>query len=131
MSTNTKVNVSLDLKACVRLQTTTANRLAGQAAQEVQARARRFAPKRTGALALSIETVKVLDGEIVVYKIRSPLEYAEYQEFGTGPIFAKPGGVLRFKVGGMIIFARHTKGVPATHFMRRAADHITISDFIL
>ncbi len=124
------IDIKLDQAAIYRLSTRTAQKLAGQAAQEVQARARRFAPKRTGALAASIVSVKVSDGEVVAYKIGSHLDYAAYQEYGTGPIYARPGGVLRFESGGKIVFARRTSGVPATHFMARAAATINITDFI-
>jgi HK97 gp10 family phage protein len=118
-----------DRGAIYRLETETADRLAGRAAQSVQARARRFAPKATGELAVSINVNKVASGPKTAYQIGSSVNYAGYQEFGTGPIYAKPGGVLRFKVGGRTVFATKTSGVPATHFMKRAGQGINLADF--
>lgn len=125
-----KVKVRLYRPVIYRVQADTADQVAGKAAQHIQSRARRFAPKDTGALAASIFVVKVSGGVKTTYKVGTDLHYARYQEKGTGPIFAKPGGVLRFKAGGKIIFAKSTRGVPATHFMRRAAIGVQVADFL-
>ena len=110
--------------------TRTADRAARKAAVSGQNRARRLAPKDTGALAASITITKVSDGLKVTYRIGSPLQYARYQEFGTGPIVPVRSKVLRFKAGGVTVFAHRTRGVPATHFMARASRMLTIADFI-
>lgn len=63
------------------------------------------------------------------YAVGSDLEYAIYQEEGTrahGPRRAK---VMRFKSGGKFVFARWVRGVTASHFLRRAKDRLTPSDF--
>lgn len=125
-----RVDMQLDAGAIYRLQVDTANRLAENAAKAVESRAARFAPRRTGALAASIKIIKVEHGAQVTYEIGSDLHYAKYQEFGTGPIHARPGGVLRFQAGGQIVFAKSTSGVPATHFMAKAGALVTLADFV-
>lgn len=111
------------------LQVRTAQELSKRGAESIQARARRFAPKDTGALAESIIVIPVSIGVQTRYKVVVMAKHGRYQEFGTGPIHAKPGGVLRFRAGGQVVFARSTRGVPAVHFMRRAAESATLADF--
>jgi HK97 gp10 family phage protein len=124
-----RITVHLDDPAILRLVTETTDKLASKAADSVQRRARRHAPKRTGKLAASIYTLRIEAGPVTTYSIGSDLHYARYQEFGTGPINARPGGVLAWPSAGGMVFARHTRGVPATHFMRKAGETISERDF--
>ena len=125
-----RVKISLDWDAIYRLSVSTANDLAEKGAKSVQKRARRLAPTKTGALRASIGIRQVEHGLRVTYEIGSNLEYAKYQEFGTGPIYPRMYGVLVWQGSdGTNIFARRTSGVPATHFMSRAAAVISIADF--
>jgi hypothetical protein len=104
---------------------------AQKAANRVQERARFFATKRTGAMAAGIRVELVgIPGEVTTYEVYPTADYAEYQEYGTGPIFAKPGSFLVWEEHGVRVFAKRTRGVPAVHFMRRAAALGTILDFI-
>lgn len=124
------VSIDLDQRAVARLATDASYELAKDAADRVQDLARAFAPKRTGALAASIEVQIVgAPGLETTFEVGSPLDYAVYQEFGTGPIHASPGKVLSFTVGGTRVFAMRTSGVPATHFMRRALNVLKAGDF--
>ena len=66
---------------------TSINAALGKACALVERSAKIKAPKDTGELRRSI-TSKVEDGEGIVF---TPLEYAQYIEFGTG-LFAEQGG---------------------------------------
>jgi HK97 gp10 family phage protein len=126
-----RVSIDINYHNVGLLVSDTGETLAKRAANRVQARARRFAPRKTGALAASIRVNKVSGGIVTSYAVYTDLDYGAYQEWGTGPIYPKkPGGVLVFEVGGVTVFAKHTSGVPATHFMRRAGDLTTVLDFI-
>jgi hypothetical protein len=125
-----KVNAKTNVPAVVRLTSEVSDRLAYNAARSTQARLRRTAPKKTGALAASFFITKIKHGSVSAYSIHTALDYANYQNKGTGPIHAKPGGVLRFEAGGSIVFAKSTRGVPATHFMDNAFNAITMADFV-
>lgn len=124
-----KFSYRLNYPAILRLQVTTSAKLAHKGAESVRDRARRFAPIKTGALRESIIVEPVFIGVNSKFKVYSPLDHATYQEWGTGPIFARPGGVLRWTDGANVIFARRTRGVPAVHFMAKAGATITIHDF--
>lgn len=125
----TRIKTSVNRQGTLRLASETSNRLAYNAARSVQARLRRTAPRKTGALSESFQIDRVKYGTVTSYSVWTPLEYANYQNKGTGPIFPRPGGVLRFEAGGQIVFAKSTRGVPATHFMDRAYAAITADDF--
>lgn len=125
------VNVRWNHGAILLLTSEVSNKAAYNMAQKTQGRARRFAPVDTGALRESIHvTPRRVGGERTTYAVGSPLHYAVYQEWGTGPIHAKPGGVLRFKPkgSGQFIFRPRTKGVPATHFMAKALAEVRAGD---
>jgi HK97 gp10 family phage protein len=100
------------------------------AATALRDRARSKAPKRTGEGARSIGYRQVATGpKGSAYVVGPTKKYMTYQEYGTGRISARPGGVLRFQAGGVFVFARHTKGVPARHFMRDAYAELREEDF--
>lgn len=125
-----RVDVDYDYAAIAILTTKVAYETARKGALAAKHRAQRMAPKRTGALALSI-TIEVhgVIGPVTKFRIGSDLDYAVYQEFGTGPIVPRTAPVLSFVVGGRRVFTMRTSGVPATHFMSKAAALITIKDF--
>lgn len=125
-----RVEVEYHYATITALTTRVATTTARKGAEAAQNRARRLAPKRTGALAASITIeVKGVVGPRVTFVIASDLDYAAYQEFGTGPIVPKSAKVLSFVAGGQRVFTMRTSGVPATHFMKRAGTMITASDF--
>jgi len=66
------------------------------------------------------------------YEIVSTAPYTKYPERGTKGSTARPGGVLVFKPkgSGTFVFAKHTRGVPAHHFMLRAKQSIRRTDFL-
>lgn len=87
--------------------------------------AKQNAPVDTGILRGSIHSDVRNMGSETVGIVGTNLEYAPYQEFGTGiygpsgsPIVPVQASVLAFmsKTGGMI-FARSVSGAPARHFM--------------
>lgn len=61
-----------------------------EAAQFVESVAREKAPKDTGALKGSIESKVERNGNVITGIVFTPVEYAPYQEFGTG-LFAVNG----------------------------------------
>lgn len=85
--------------------------------------AARDAPKRTGALAASIE-VTVVPGHNPSVVIGSSLDYAYMVHEGTAPheISASvPGRMLRFRVGGRVVYAQRVyhPGTEADPFLER------------
>ena len=62
-----------------------------KATLEVERVAKQKAPKDTGALKASIESKVESDSDGVQGVVFTPLEYAPYQEYGTG-LFAENGG---------------------------------------
>lgn len=84
--------------------------------------AARDAPKRTGALANSIE-VTFVPGRNPSVIIGSSLDYAYMVHEGTPPheISAAPGRMLRFMVRGRVVYAQevHHPGTDANPFLER------------
>ena len=101
------------------------------AARRVQDRSRELAPRRTGRGARSIEVrVRRTGKDGTWFRVGPSEKYMEYQEKGTGPVRARPGGVLRFQSGsGVFIFRPRTRGVRARHFMRDALRELHERDF--
>ena len=125
-----RVDIDYDYAAITILTTRVAYDLAAKGARSAQLRAMRLAPKASGALAASIEIELVwAPGPVTKFIIYSNLDYATYQEFGTGPIVPRSAKVLSFVVGGRRVFAMRTSGVPATHFMAKAGALVTAKDF--
>lgn len=131
-----RFTVSVDVRLfdpqVTRLLADKTNECARRAAEKTQQRARNYAPSRTGELRRSIIIRGRQGRDMATYTVGSPLKYAKWQNDGTGPIHARPGGVLVFspKGGGGPIFRRSTRGVPATRFMNKAFDQITLADFL-
>lgn len=57
-------------------------------------------------------------------KIQSPAFYAPYQNDGTGPIHAKPGGVLHWTKEGKDFFAKSTRGIKGKKFVERSIQEV-------
>lgn len=57
----------------------------------VETDAKKLAPKGTGELRRSIASRVDIEGDSIIGKVYSPLEYAPYVEYGTG-LFAENGG---------------------------------------
>lgn len=105
-------------------------RAGARAAGRIRDRAKAFAPVDTGLLRNSIVAeLKQQTPNSVVWTIGSSAPYAAYQEFGTGPIFARRAPMLVFKVGNQWVRTYSTRGVPATHFLQKALDLTTARDF--
>lgn len=107
-----------------------------RAATRVAGRAQSKAPYRTGRLREAIQPRKAPDGKQgleVTYLVGARgVRYANFQEFGTGPIFPKRAKFLRFipKGGTKFVFAKRTRGVPAVHFLRDAYRSLSINDYL-
>ena len=89
-----------------------------EAGEEVARTASRLAAKRSGRMSRS-NRVKVLT---TVARISNRTRYAPYQEHGTGPIFARRAPMLHFQINGQWISTYSTRGVPAVHYLARAAE---------
>lgn len=128
----TKVVVKIDQRLLNPYLVTVTDRSASKAARVVAARARAYAPRDTGALAASINARVISKGVVTSYSVGSNLPYAEWQNKGVPhriyPVRAK---ALRFKPKGsnVFVFAKSTRGVPATHFLDRAYESLRVSDF--
>lgn len=107
-----------------------------RAAGRVAERARNRAPYRTGRLRSAITPRKAPDkkqGLHVTYLVGARgVPYANFQEFGTGPIYPKRAKFLRFipKGGTSFVFAKRTRGVPAVHFLRDAYRSLSVRDYM-
>jgi hypothetical protein len=96
-----------------------------EAGRQVVNRAKILAPVRTGRLRSSIRA-----GDPRIFSLRgsltvgSDLEYAAAVNDGSRPHIIRPRSkqVLRFNVGGRIVFAKvvHHPGTKGTHFLDRA-----------
>jgi hypothetical protein len=134
MSRRVKVEVRLDKSTLNSLLMDVTQASAGRAAVRVRDRARGFAPVRTGKLRNSIrfETIE-RNSDLTRINIQTNnTPYAIYQEEGIGPVVAPPGGILRFQPKGMtsFIFRPRTRGFKGTHFMKRAYQTLSLSDFL-
>lgn len=101
----------------------------GHTADQVAARMRELAPRRTGALAGAIRVISE-PGRYIVGPVG--ISYATYQEYGTASrgefggapyvIRAKNGGNLTFKINGHWITVKEVKhpGIPAHPYARPA-----------
>lgn len=115
-----------------------ARNLIRDSAEQVQALASRYAPVKTGELKSSITIEYTDDG--MVAEIFPQVDYARYQEFGTGTRGEFPGSMyvikpkppkkfLKFKgQGGQDVFVREVKhpGIPPRPFMRPAAERVAL-----
>lgn len=127
-----KVKLRLDLNKILLVGHRAGDQACAAAARNVSARAKQFAPHDTGALARSIKARKQSQaGGITRWQVGAYSPYAIFQELGTGPIYPVRAKVLRFKPKGSaaFVFTNRTRGVPATHFMRRAIEATTVRDF--
>lgn len=88
-----------------------------KAAQFVEEEAREKAPKRTGNLKGSIESKVERLGNTITATVYTPVEYAPYQEFGTG-LFAvngdgrKTGWAYEDELTGETVFTRGNRPHP-------------------
>lgn len=106
---------------------------ASRAARAATIRARVRAPYRTGTLAKSIVARRTVNTpDLTSYMIGSNVDYAGFQEEGVlHRIYPRKAKALRFKPKGsnVFVFAKSTRGVPAVHYLRDAANTLTLADF--
>jgi hypothetical protein len=120
-------NLAKDLVAAGTSINVAAQKVIQDIALRVQSESQSRAPVKSGRLRNSI-SIRYPDPLTAI--IGPQVEYGVYQEFGTGSrgefptgpykISAKPGKLLRFKMGNKTIYARSVThpGVRARHFMR-------------
>lgn len=89
----------------------------GKSVFVVEAAVKSRTPRVTGRLFSSINgrtsTIGGLHGSV-----RTNVHYARYVESGRGPVEAKPGGFLRFRIGGRWVYRKRV-GPAAGRFMFR------------
>lgn len=86
----------------------------------------------TGRLLNSWRKREVSSGPLATrFEVYSTDPAAIYPEEGTRGATARPGGWLVFKPKGAttFVFAKHTRGIRAYHFLRRAKQSLTKKDF--
>lgn len=129
----TEVTVTLDEAAVAAL----IDRCAENGAQVSRQRARSIIMSEgrvnTGRMAEDINVTRLGTGSAMVaaYQVSADTPYAVYQEEGRGPVRPVRAKALRFspKRSGKIVFSQYAGPVSGIHFMRRAADSLTASDF--
>lgn len=69
-----------------------------------------------------LASIRILEEGKNYYLIGTDIEYAEYIEYGRGPINAKPGKTLHWidKKTGKDVFAKHADAYPAHPFLEPA-----------
>jgi HK97 gp10 family phage protein len=104
---------------------------AARAAGRVRDRAKQNAPVDQGLLRNSIiSTLEKQGRSSITWRVGSPVFYALYQELGTGPIFARRAPLLVFQVGGKWVSTYSTRGVPASRYLTRAVEAVSVQDFL-
>jgi HK97 gp10 family phage protein len=86
----------------------------------VERAAKGYAPVKTGHLRRSITHSVTASSMVTTTKIGTNVPYAKYVEFGRGPITAAPGRVLRFEIGGVVLFRKSVGPAKARPFLFRA-----------
>lgn len=108
-------------------------RWANKAGNRLVNEAKRNAPVDYGRLRSSISAVVTETDRGVKVTVGSPLEYARYQEEGTGiygprgrPIVPVTAKALKFKPKGAkgFVFRAKVSGTPATRFLSRALETV-------
>lgn len=102
----------------------------GKTADLVERKAKNYAPIHYGPLRGSIHTEgPTVSTTNIVATVGTNLEYAPYQEYGTGiygpkkaPIKPVNKKVLAWKKNGQWIIARSVKGTPGKFYMKRARE---------
>lgn len=126
-----RVSSHVNYPVVVRVSHNVAQKTAEKTAERVQKHARRFAPVKTGYLRENILIFRGMDtGFVVRYTVIPMASYSIYQEWGTGPIYPVRAKALRWEDHGVVVFAAHTRGVPAVHYMAKAAAAIKLSQVI-
>lgn len=75
-------------------------------------------PSKSGAMAAATEhEAAEVSGTRATCTWKVGVDYASYQNDGTGPIVPVSARVLHFEVGGEEVFAMRTSGVPASHYV--------------
>jgi hypothetical protein len=128
--------LDLDMGAIVTIVGGQSKEAARRAAEKTLQRARSnlsaAGRNNTGALQNSLMVMDITGNPMVPsFAIGSGLEYAIYQEVGTGGSRARPGGFLRFKPKGSstFVFAKQTRGFPGANYLGKAVAAVTASDF--
>jgi hypothetical protein len=106
-------------------------RAAARAAGRVRDRAKENAPVDNGLLRNSIVSELAEQRPTsVTWRVGTNVEYGLYQEVGTGPIFARRAPMLVFKVGNRWVSTYSTRGVPASRYLTRAVEAVSVQDFL-
>lgn len=125
-----KVEIDLDeiqLRVLLRSDDGVVGKDAMKRGKKVEAAAKRRVGVRTGRLQRSIKARRDRsEGEASVI-VEATAKHAKFVHDGTGvygptglPIRPKTRGVLKFRVGGVTIFAPTVRGQRGTHFLRDA-----------
>jgi hypothetical protein len=126
------VRLALDYSKINSLVTDTTGLSCARAAKKASQRAKANAPKDKLKLTKSIAARKVRGGLVTMYQVGAYTFYAGWQERGTGPIYPVRAKFLRFtpKGSNRVVFAKRTRGVPASRYMKRAIDSVTLADYM-
>jgi hypothetical protein len=127
-----KTSFKLDSIAITRLligETGPVLRFLRSVTREVRNRAVLEAPVDTGNLRNSIYEEVRVDRRAILALVGAKASYAEYVHEGTRPhtiVPRKTGGVLAFKIDGVMVFATkvHHPGTAANPFLARAVEAV-------
>lgn len=86
----------------------------------VERQAKAYAAVKTGTLRRSITHTVTSSPMVTTTTIGTNVPYAKYVEYGRGAITAAPGRVLRFEVGGKVLFRKSVGPARARPFLFKA-----------
>jgi hypothetical protein len=84
--------------------------------------------RRTGQLIDTSTSQTAVSASTITTTVKWPAKskqgfnYPYIVNYGRGPVFAKPGGVLRFEVGGKILFRKSVGAAKAQHFAEKGLE---------
>jgi HK97 gp10 family phage protein len=111
-----------DLKAAQPLVTQEMTSAMQRATLAVESDAKARVAVKTGNLRRSITSTARASAGGVEGRIGTNTPYARYVEEGRGPIDAGEGRVLRFEIGGEVLFRRRVGPAAARPYLRPAFD---------
>lgn len=87
-----------------------------------EAESKRLVPVKTGHLRRSItRAAATVAGGTVRGRWGTNVPYARHVEFGRGPVVARPGKVLRFEIGGRVLYRKRVRAARPRPFLFAAA----------
>lgn len=89
---------------------------------DILAGARGNINNKTGELSGSGSSKTNVSARLIITVVRFTAKHAKWVEWGRGPVVAKAGKMLRFEIGGQVLFRKRVGPAKAQFFLRRSFD---------